>query len=313
MPTIGLSKTPLCLSLTSQGPKIHFSLSTNSFLYSFRPNKFHFLKPCSSLKETKKKQQTISKSPTKRLLNLNLKKDDENETTESDADNAVKGTILAGLLLLGVVGGFGGIGVIKDPRSLPLHSTSTPAQTVHEQVQQMPLNSTPFASQAVREQLQHSTSAGGSLPLHSTSAPAQTVHEQVQQIPLNSTSLASQPVCKQLQQLPLDSNPRTSQTVQEQVEDSSNHETNEQSEEQGPSAEKRKRGKTQMQSVHGRKGCKQIVLNENNQPIGPTNDDVNELGSFLGTLARTATFCPLNVFDWRKLETKEDMWKYVKV
>nr|XP_016486513.1 PREDICTED: uncharacterized protein LOC107806794 isoform X1 [Nicotiana tabacum] len=202
--------------------------------------------------------------------------------------------------------------VIKAPRSLPLHSTSTSAQAVHEQVQQMPLNSTPSVSQAVREQLQHSTSAGGSLPLHSTSAPAQIVHEQEKQMPLNSTSLASQLVRKQWQQLPLDSTPRTSQTVQEQVEDSSNHETNEQSEEQGPSAEKRKRGKTLMQSVHGRKDRKQIVLNENNQLIGPTDDDVNELGNFLGTLARNATICPLNVFDWRKLEIKEDMWKYVK-
>lgn len=117
MPTVDLCRTSLCLSLTSQRPKIHFSLSTNSFRYSFRPKKFHFLKPCSSLKETKKQQQTISKSPTnapQRLLNLNLKRDDENESTESesDGDNAVKGTILAGLLLVGVVGGFGGIGYV---------------------------------------------------------------------------------------------------------------------------------------------------------------------------------------------------------
>ncbi|XP_070026200.1 uncharacterized protein [Nicotiana sylvestris] len=83
------------------------------------------------------------------------------------------------------------------------------------------------------------------------------------------------------------------------------------SEDNGPSSEKRKRGKTQMQSVNGRKDRKQIVLNENNQPIGPTNDYVNKLGSFLGTLARNATFCPLNVFDWRKPETKEDMCKKV--
>ncbi|XP_019225432.1 PREDICTED: uncharacterized protein LOC109207010 [Nicotiana attenuata] len=92
----------------------------------------------------------------------------------------------------------------------------------------------------------------------------------------------------------LDSTTRTSQTVREQFEDSSNHEINEQSEEQGPSAEKRKRGKTLMPSVHGRKEHKLIVVNENNQPIGPTDDVVAELGSFLGTLARNAAFCPLN-------------------
>jgi len=56
-----------------------------------------------------------------------------------------------------------------------------------------------------------------------------------------------------------------------------------------------------MPSVHGRKERKLIVLNENNQPIGPTDDVVAELGSFLDTLARNATFCPLNVFNWRKL------------
>ncbi|OIT21301.1 hypothetical protein A4A49_64553 [Nicotiana attenuata] len=66
-----------------------------------------------------------------------------------------------------------------------------------------------------------------------SASPTQNVHEHVQQKSLNSTSLASQAVREQLQQLPLDSTTRTSQTVQEQFEDSSNHETNEQSEEQG--------------------------------------------------------------------------------
>ncbi|XP_016434365.1 uncharacterized protein LOC107760770 [Nicotiana tabacum] len=115
-----------------------------------------------------------------------------------------------------------------------------------------------------------------------------------------------------MQQLPLNSTTRTLQMVHEQFEDSSNHETNEQSKEQGPYAEKRKRVKTLMSSVHGRKEHKLIVLNENNQHIGPTDIVVVELGSFLGTLARNAPFCPLNVFNRRKLETKEDMWKYIK-
>nr|XP_016477277.1 PREDICTED: uncharacterized protein LOC107798757 isoform X2 [Nicotiana tabacum] len=149
--------------------------------------------------------------------------------------------------------------------------------------------------------------------MRSTSPSTQTIHEEVQQLPPHSTSLASQAVRENLQQLPLDSTTRTSQTIQEQFEDSINHETNEQLEEQGPSSEKkRKRGKTQMSGVHGRKERKQVVLNETNQPIGHTDEVVKELGSFLGTLARNATFCPLNVFNWRKLETKEDMWKYVK-
>nr|XP_018622889.1 uncharacterized protein LOC104086300 isoform X1 [Nicotiana tomentosiformis] len=135
------------------------------------------------------------------------------------------------------------------------------------------------------------------LPMRSTSPPTQTVYEEAQQLPPHSTSLASQAVRENLQQLQMDSTTRTSQTIQEQFEDSTNHETNEQYEEQCPSAEKRKRGKTHMPGMHGRKERKKDVLNEMNQPIGPTEEVVKELGSFLGTLARSATFCPLNEFN----------------
>ncbi|OIT08950.1 hypothetical protein A4A49_60208, partial [Nicotiana attenuata] len=113
----------------------------------------------------------------------------------------------------------------------------------------------------------------------------------------------------------MDSITPTSQAVHEPSEDSTDHEAIEQSEEPGnagPSVLKRKRGPTQMQSVHGRKDRKIIVLNEFNQPIGPTKEVVKELGSFLGTLGRNKTFCPLNLFDWRKVDKKDDIWKYVK-
>ncbi|XP_004241892.1 uncharacterized protein [Solanum lycopersicum] len=131
MPTIDLSRTPSCVTLFpsfQQGPKIQFSLTksaVNSFLYSFKPKRFHFLKPCSSLKETKK-QQTLLKTPNKspqsfrRLVNLNPKNDDgesesERDSGSGDDDNAIKGTILAGLLIVGVIGGFGTVGYIyKD-------------------------------------------------------------------------------------------------------------------------------------------------------------------------------------------------------
>jgi len=68
-----------------------------------------------------------------------------------------------------------------------------------------------------------------------------------------------------------------------------------------------------MQNVHGWSESKLIVLNELNQPIGPTKEVVSELGSFLGTLARNGTFCPLNVFNWKMLKTHDDMWNYIKV
>lgn len=79
------------------------------------------MKPCSSLKETKK-QKTLQKAPSnkapqslKRLLNLNPEGDDGEESGGDEGEglggeNAVKGTILAGLLLVGVIGGFGGVG-----------------------------------------------------------------------------------------------------------------------------------------------------------------------------------------------------------
>ncbi|XP_060217271.1 uncharacterized protein LOC132644679 [Lycium barbarum] len=129
MPTIDLSRTLPCVTLFSplqQGPKFQFSLSNshvNSFLYSFKPKRFHFLKPCSSLKETKK-QKTLLKTPNKspqsfrRLLNFNPKNNDDESEKDSglgDGDTAIKGTILAALLIVGVLGGFGTVGYIyKD-------------------------------------------------------------------------------------------------------------------------------------------------------------------------------------------------------
>ncbi|KAL2513383.1 SNARE associated Golgi protein family [Abeliophyllum distichum] len=118
--TIPLIRTlppiPPCRSISSghqQRPNFHFSL------FSFKPKRFHFLKPCSSLKETKK-QQTLSKTPgnapqsIRRPLNFNPKgeKDDNIDEDTTAGDTAVKGTILAGLLLVGVVGGFGTLGYI---------------------------------------------------------------------------------------------------------------------------------------------------------------------------------------------------------
>ncbi|KAK9066808.1 hypothetical protein SSX86_014131 [Deinandra increscens subsp. villosa] len=127
-------------------PTFHFSFSTHStssscsssssssssfsFL-SCRPfnKRFHFFNPPrSSLKETKKQQRTLQtnapppKSSIRRLLNLsNSPKDDESgggdgggddEDEEEQKQTAIKGTILAGLLLVGFVGGFGAFGYI---------------------------------------------------------------------------------------------------------------------------------------------------------------------------------------------------------
>ncbi|WMV30215.1 hypothetical protein MTR67_023600 [Solanum verrucosum] len=73
-----------------------------------------------------------------------------------------------------------------------------------------------------------------------------------------------------------------------------------------------KRGRTQMHNVHARKERKLILLNRENQPVGPTDDVVIELSSFLGTLARNATLCPFDILDWRSMDTKQDLWDYTK-
>ncbi|CAL9215979.1 unnamed protein product [Arabidopsis halleri] len=90
--------------------------------------RFHFLKPCSSLKQTKKKKQQSlpSTAPPPQSLRwfFNPKSsDDDNDEddakSESDDDGgsegdaaAIKGTILAGVLLIGTVGGFAGVGYV---------------------------------------------------------------------------------------------------------------------------------------------------------------------------------------------------------
>ncbi|KAH0725313.1 hypothetical protein KY284_001178 [Solanum tuberosum] len=88
--------------------------------------------------------------------------------------------------------------------------------------------------------------------------------------------------------------------------------TGEQPEEQAEGvSSKNKRGQTQMHNVHARKERKLILSNRLNHPVGPT-DGIAELSSFLGTLARNATLCPFDIFDWRSMDTKKDLWDYTK-
>ncbi|CAI9757779.1 unnamed protein product [Fraxinus pennsylvanica] len=128
MPTILLTRTPpqtpLCISLSAAAsspiPNLQFSH------FNFKPKKFHFLKPLSSLREIKK-QKAPDNAPQslRRLLNFNPKGGNDEGTDgetsggggggDEGSGTAVKGTILAGLMLLGAVGGFGSLGYIyKD-------------------------------------------------------------------------------------------------------------------------------------------------------------------------------------------------------
>ncbi|XP_022141879.1 uncharacterized protein LOC111012135 [Momordica charantia] len=131
---------PLRPPSSAPPPCLHFSPPlSSSFLFSFRPNnRFHFLKPCSSLKQSKK--PTLQKAPTGAPQSFKWlfspKGDDDGEkgnkgSAEGDGaalegDTAVKGTLLAGVLLVGVIGGFAFAGyVYRDPINAFLNQFST--------------------------------------------------------------------------------------------------------------------------------------------------------------------------------------------
>ncbi|KAL2897181.1 hypothetical protein RDABS01_038964 [Bienertia sinuspersici] len=63
---------------------------------------------------------------------------------------------------------------------------------------------------------------------------------------------------------------------------------------------KKHRGPTKKTDIHARtlEERTPIILNCYGQPIGPTPKDVKDLSRFLGTIARTTEFAPLNYVDW---------------
>lgn len=132
--------SPPCLS--------SFSSSHPCFLLGFRPNhRFHFLTPCSSLKQTKKKslQKTTTRPPSAppqslKWLFSSPKTDeggeiektdrsgggDDGDDGEAESGFALTGTVLAGLFLVALVGGFGAAGyVYKDQINAFLNQFST--------------------------------------------------------------------------------------------------------------------------------------------------------------------------------------------
>lgn len=115
------------LSATFSPPSSSSPASCSSFPVApsrLRTRRFCSFRPLSSLRETKK--QTLQKIPnapqnlkfessSKRNGEDGVPPEGEEEGEVLGGDGAVKGTVLAGLLLLGVVGGFGAVGyVYKD-------------------------------------------------------------------------------------------------------------------------------------------------------------------------------------------------------
>ncbi|KAL3830356.1 hypothetical protein ACJIZ3_019158 [Penstemon smallii] len=115
--------TQPCFSLNSSSTSLQQKPIFHLSVFGLKPKRFNFLKPCSSLGETKKQQQKTRPKPPnnvpqsiRRILNLDpTGENDENVDGGGGGggeDSAIKGTILAGVLLVGVVGGFGSVGYI---------------------------------------------------------------------------------------------------------------------------------------------------------------------------------------------------------
>lgn len=114
---------PPCLSSLSSSSYPHPNSSSKPRINNTRnlgkPLSFHVL--CSSSKKQpqttlQKSSQSTAPKTLKRLLNWNPNpnpkpdKKDDNLDLEGDTSTAIKGSLLAGLLLIGVVGGFGAVG-----------------------------------------------------------------------------------------------------------------------------------------------------------------------------------------------------------
>ncbi|KAK8936610.1 hypothetical protein KSP39_PZI012497 [Platanthera zijinensis] len=76
------------------------------------------------------------------------------------------------------------------------------------------------------------------------------------------------------------------------------------------------RGKTMCKNIHARtlEDREEVTINEEGQPVGPTDSVVSDLSLFLGTLARNSTFCPLIYTSWKVMpnENIERVWNYTK-
>ncbi|KAJ4841359.1 hypothetical protein Tsubulata_018345, partial [Turnera subulata] len=130
LPASSSSPPPPCFTSNFLSPcSSSSSSSCGSFSFSLRPTKrYHFLTPFSALKQSRKQQQqTLQKSRAPQSLKwfLSPKGDDDGDDDKEkrkgkksegeggmEGDSAVKGTLLAGVLLVGFVGGFAGVGYV---------------------------------------------------------------------------------------------------------------------------------------------------------------------------------------------------------
>ncbi|XP_021734998.1 uncharacterized protein LOC110701680 isoform X4 [Chenopodium quinoa] len=79
-------------------------------------------------------------------------------------------------------------------------------------------------------------------------------------------------------------------------------------------AKKKHRGPKKLVKVHGRPREERpyLILNIYGQPVGPTDEVVDEFTQFLGTVARNSELAPLNYVEWPSLPTHNKIWDYVQ-
>ncbi|XP_073000207.1 uncharacterized protein [Typha latifolia] len=100
-----------------------FPSFSSSSCCALRPRRLHFFRTLSSLRETKKATLRKASNVPQNLKfdgrrgggggsNNEEEEEEEEEEKEADGGAALKGTVLAGLLLVGFVGGFGAVGYV---------------------------------------------------------------------------------------------------------------------------------------------------------------------------------------------------------
>ncbi|CAJ2668302.1 unnamed protein product [Trifolium pratense] len=143
------------------------------------------------------------------------------------------------------------------------------------------------------------------------------------EIPCNNINPNSSQPLKVGKSQPLSSNNRDDLRQQEvmkgvaQVDEEINEETNTNGEKEKGTPKRKTRGKTLCKRIHARtlEDREEVTFNDNGQPIGPTDRVVSELSLFLGTLARSSSFCPLIYTSWSGMPDRniKRFWIYTNV
>ncbi|GAU46339.1 hypothetical protein TSUD_401980 [Trifolium subterraneum] len=94
-------------------------------------------------------------------------------------------------------------------------------------------------------------------------------------------------------------------------------ENEDQEEENNGTIKNKTRGPTQCLKIHGRQfeEREEIILDDDGEPVGPTEKVLTGLSNFPGTIAKSSAFCPLIYTNFKgivKNDEKDEIWGYVQ-